>query len=524
MSSKNSYRIILVTPSQSINVTAGEHLGLAYIAAGLKYFGYNVEIIDGWLENLSSEKILNLILGGEHPLVVGFSSYASNMKEVTQIISMLKTQGVVFPFVAGGYGPTFHAEEYLREGFDFVIRGEGDNVFPQLCEYILNRNPPISEIPAVSYINQDNKICHNPPEQFSINLDSLPFPARDTIHFSILQKSPVNILSSKGCMGHCVYCSVHAFQNVTSKKWRQRSLENFVDEIEKIVSVYNVSHFRLVDDSLIEPPRDENWCKRFADEIEKRNLKIRLRGAIRANRVTDGIIRELKRAGFFYFSCGIENFASTALKRMGKGVTLDQNIQALEIFKKYGVSVEAGAILFDDSTTLEELWQNYNFMRQYYWTISKVFTIMYASHGTPFTRKILQKKIVTNEKHKLGNYLYPILDQKANLAYQALRYWSKYNIQLYDMSINPLRAKAISENEFELFYTLYKEIHKKELDILGNIFVWVKDGMPLAIIKKELKSYHKKNQNWYDNFEKRLKELYQLSDLVYKAKGNPFIC
>lgn len=521
---RNNNHVILVTPPQAIHVTAGEHLGLGYLAAGLRQIGYNVEIIDGWLENLSSQEIACRILDSERPLFVGFSSYSSNRQSVLEIVMILRENGANFPFIAGGYAPTFHPEEFLMFGFNFVVRGEGDKVLPQLCEHLQTGFPPLSELPAVSYIDKNNMIIHNPTNSVVTDLDSLAFPARDTIRFTIFRKNPVNILSSKGCMGHCAFCSIQTYQGISNgSKWRQRSICGFVDEIEKIVSDYGVSHFKVVDDSLIEYPRNAVWCKELADELEKRSLKIRLRCSIRANRVTDEVIKELKRAGFFSFACGIENFAPTALKRMNKEATLEQNIQALNIFNKYNVYVESGIILFDDHTTLQELWQNYKFMRQYPWTVSKIFSEMYAAQNTPFTKRLQRQNLITHEANHLGNYSYPILDPTAYKTYLSLKAWNKYHIQLYDMTINPLRAvRAIKESELELFHKLYMELHERELNIFGTILQWVTDDFPLDLIEEKLDRHREATLDWYDNFEKRLKDIYLLSQLNYETKENPF--
>ena len=93
------------------------------------------------------------------------------------------------------------------------------------------------------------------------DLDSIPFPSRDTINSVLERKSSVNILSSRGCMGHCKFCSVIAFQKLSSGEiWRQRSIKNFVDELE-LLNKQGVDFFKVIDDSFIEYPRDSDLFK-----------------------------------------------------------------------------------------------------------------------------------------------------------------------------------------------------------------------------------------------------------------------
>ena len=54
---KRRKKIILTTLSPDTHRTSEENLGLSYLASVLRKSGYNVEIIDGWLESLSDEEV-----------------------------------------------------------------------------------------------------------------------------------------------------------------------------------------------------------------------------------------------------------------------------------------------------------------------------------------------------------------------------------------------------------------------------------------------------------------------------------
>lgn len=516
--------VVLISPLQAIHVTAGEHLGIGYLAAGLRQQGFTVEVIDAWLERLEPDAISGRVMAGMPPLCVGFSAYPSNVQTIKDTLNVLRENGLRSPCVGGGYGTTFHADAFLDCGLDVVVRGEGDKVFPQLCEYFLSGQPHLSEIPSISYRNNDSITQDNLPAPTLADLDTLPFPSRDTIHLTIKQKNPVNILSSKGCMGHCTFCSIQSFQRRTGNtQWRQRSIASFVDEIERLVCSYGVTQFKVVDDSLIEPPRDAQWCARLANELERRRLNVRLRGSIRACRVTDEIAAELHRAGFFSFACGIENFSVTALRRMAKSATPEQNTRALESFRMHGLYVEAGAILFDDRTTLHELHVNYEMMRRFNWIIMKVFTEMYAASGTPFAERLHREHNGAPLELCLGNYRYSIHDPQALTVYQAMKSWCRFYPGLYDRAINPLRAfRAITPNTFSAFYELYLELHERELDVFGLVLDCVTDGMAPPHVERVIYRHFVDTQDWYEHFSIRLKDIYIASHLSYDAEDNPF--
>ena len=300
--------------------------------------------------------------------------YSSNYNEVVVVVdnnnnlekSILESLGIEdkdeleysellnkeLKIVCGGFGPTFYPEDYLNANADIVARGEGEETLVELAD-ALSKNMSIENIENISY-KKDGNIYHNPSKRLLDNLDKLPFPSREMIPVLKKKKSTVNMVTSRGCSGNCEFCSVISFFRLSKGKvWRTRSIENIVDEIEEL---YNkgITYIKMVDDSFIDGTRDEKWANDFANEIEKRDIKVKLRGQIRADKVTDNILYDLKRAGFFSFACGIENGSPTALKRMNKAATLEDNERALELFKKYNYLVQMGFILFDKESTINE--------------------------------------------------------------------------------------------------------------------------------------------------------------------------
>lgn len=525
---KNSPLIVLATPAPVSHRTAEENLGLGYLAAILREKEYRVSLIDGWLEALTPQEIAARILAlDQAPVLVGFSAYQSNMQKALETMSVLRAQGATYPIVAGGFGPTFHTEEFLKAGFDVVVKGEGEFALPQLCEHFIYGIPRLAQIPNISYPDhQTGEIHHNPLQPLPLDIDQFPFPARDTAPLAQKHRTPIHILSSRGCAAHCLFCSIVSFQKLAKgPTWRQRSIVNFVDELESLVN-RGYQHFKVIDDSFIEPPRDEAWCTQLADEIERRGLSVRLRGSIRADRVTDKIMAELKRAGFFAFSCGIENYSETALKRMAKSASVTQNREALDIFQKYGIYVQAGHILFDHSTTVDELWDNYYLMKHYHWTISKgIFSEMYAAQGTPYTKLLEHKGLVSSNEHHLGNYHYPIRDPQTLKVYSALKTWHKSHLFIYDKTIDPLSApKSLEAAELVLFHGLYLELHRQDLDFMASVLNQASDQIPSSEVEDYTQQQIQKTANWYADFGKRVEHAYQTANLDYQAVENPFIC
>ena len=272
--------VIFATAATASNKTAEENLGLAYLAAVCRKNNFEVEIIDGWLEDLSIEEVEKRILSKRKPLFVGFSCNQLNGSTAIEIVNSLKSKDYCVPFVAGGFAPTFNPEKFLNSGFDIVSIGEGEKTTLDLCNHFHTGKPNFEDIPSICYYNEKKLQFHK--ANIIQNLDTLPFPSRDTISYVINEKTPVNISTSRGCMSSCLFCSVSAFWNLcNAPKWRGRSVQNIVDEIEELYNL-GARHIKFVDDSFIESPRDEKWCNELANEINKRNLDIKLRITLKA--------------------------------------------------------------------------------------------------------------------------------------------------------------------------------------------------------------------------------------------------
>src|SRR5574344_834775 len=277
-------KIFLVTLSPKTHRTSEENLGIEYLKAALCSEGYDVEIIDAWLNELEVDEVFGRIMKEkDNILFIGISSYMSNTAPTIELIDKIKTVDSNIKIVCGGFGPTFYPQQYLQSQSDYIIRGEGEEAICELAKCISNNQEP-SGIKNIGYI-KNNEIILNNMRCLTDDLDSIPFPCRDTMNVVLEKKSSVNMVTARGCSGNCEFCSVISFFRLSNGKvWRTRSINNIVDEIELLYKS-GVTHIKMVDDSFVDGIRDEKWCRDFADEIEKRSIKIKLRGQIRADKI-----------------------------------------------------------------------------------------------------------------------------------------------------------------------------------------------------------------------------------------------
>jgi len=518
-------RIILTTLSPDTHRTSEENLGLAYLAAVLRKNGYNVEIIDGWIGGLTDEEVLNKIINSKDTDIVGISCYMSNNDKSIELAKRIRKINPNIKLMCGGFGPSFNPQKFVKDDiFDIAMIGEGEESIVEVCDYFTGiGSKQIEEIKGIVY-EKDGEIIRTPKRELIKDLDDLPFPARDTMKMARDRKSTVNILTARGCKGNCLFCSVNAFNKLSiGNKWRGRSVDSIVNELEQLQNM-GVKYIKVIDDSFLEMERDEKWAKELRDKIRERGIEVSLRGSLKADQVEDKKIGYLKEAGFHSFACGIENGSNTALKRMNKSASLEDNKRALDILEKNGIYVQAGFILFDDDTTFEELKENYEFLREYDWIITKgIFSEMFAADGTLYTEKLKKEdKIIKSDVY--DNNKYDISDPKVKLVYNALKRWHKSHMKLYDMVIDPISSpKAIDSIGEKEFYDLYYQLKLKDLDFMQMVLEKVENGISDKQLSERITSQIAQNSDFYERINRQGTNLCQKYGLNYDGKENPFI-
>lgn len=347
-------------------------LGLCYLAAVLRKEGHHVHLVDFEVE---PERELKF----EQYDLVGISSDTPRYRKALAIAKQAKEQGL--PVVMGGYHVTFLDEEALSTGLvDYVVRGEGEYILLELVDS-LEHDRDLSRVRGLSFMLK-GRYQRNPDAPFIDDLDALPFPARDLLpmdHYVTLSEGRpmTSIITSRGCPFNCSFCSVSRF---SGRRWRARSLDSILAEIEFLKSTYGFQSFSFVDDNFTLNPRR---VIQFTEKLKARNLNISWWCLSRVDTIVknEEMVKRMAETGAKTIFLGLESGSQEVLNNYDKKITLWQQRKAIEILKRYKIRVWGSFIIGNLRETKEMIKRTIDFARKFKLHISQ-FSILTPYPGT----------------------------------------------------------------------------------------------------------------------------------------------
>jgi anaerobic magnesium-protoporphyrin IX monomethyl ester cyclase len=162
------------------------------------------------------------------------------------------------------------------------------------------------------------------------------------------------ITTSRGCPFSCSYCSCAAF---SERKWRYRSPENVVDELE-VVYQEGYRECVFVDDNLTHKvSRVEEICRL----IDQRDIRMKFYCEGRASHAQLSLLKKMKDAGFNVIYFGAESASPKVLEFYKKKQDPERIAEAVANAKLAGMMVITSYILGAPVESKEEMKETLRF-------------------------------------------------------------------------------------------------------------------------------------------------------------------
>ena len=362
---KNKYKRIMLLRGPSLLDEGTIHakqihppLTLKYIQEILIRKKYQVEFIDCWVGSYEVEALTRIVLRLSIEIVVVWTSNYNDYW-ISNFASLVKEKRKDITIVVIGPDVSVCPQRYVSKDFlfDIVISGEAEKEVVNIIEKLnlcSNKQSLIKDYGA--------KLK---PRPFIVeNLDDLCFPrytAGEIKRYRLIYPLPVAkkmkwgfILSSRGCLHHCRFCSSYIRKSF-GKKVRFRSSGNVAREIEYLRGLgVNMISFED-DDFTLSKSHVLSICK----EMKKRNININWSCHARLDELDSELLQKMKDSGCILLIMGVESGSAKVLRRLNKfsqpEKVLTESSFLLKEAKSLGISTHLLFILGNPGEDIDDL-------------------------------------------------------------------------------------------------------------------------------------------------------------------------
>lgn len=351
-------KIALIAPPYPLEEAPSPPLGLTYVAAACEAAGATVRIFDFIVSRYTPEK-LAAALEDFKPDAVGSTAVTMNFRQAASILKDVKNYNPKIVTLMGGPHVSFDIETTLKNypELDLIVVGEGEQTLSELVPAL--RSPEEWDgIDGIAF-RKNGSIVTTQKRPLIENLDTVPTPARHLLPISryLALGYPVSIITSRGCPNKCIFC---LGRKMVGYKARFRSPELVVDEIEDILA-YGFTRINIADDLFT---ANKERVKALCGEIKRRGVNFVWSAFSRVNTVDREILEVMKDAGCDSVSFGIESGNQEMLKRIRKGITLDQAREATRVCKEAGIITHASFMVGLPGETKETMRETSRFAQE----------------------------------------------------------------------------------------------------------------------------------------------------------------
>ncbi len=392
-------------------------LALEYIAAYVEDL-VDIMILDTKAANLSLKQTKEKIEEFKPDLVGLTVPVTSAIDTVLSYAKIAKHSGCTT--VIGGWHPTLAVDRTLSSPWiDILVRGEGEFTFRELIE----KGSP-ENINGLSY-KANGKIIHNPDRPFLKNLDELRFPSRHLVKdydYKIFNMDCDAIETSRGCPQGCRFCSTPV---VYKRRWRARSVENIIKELEIISQNKKITDLFFVDDNiLVDMKRVGRLCIEIIrgkrEGKIKKNLRFFFQGRLDSMARYPKITKLMGIAGFWLVLVGVEATDDETLKIIDKGCKLENIKKGIQVLHESRILVMGNVIIGANlEDTIDDVFITIKRTRDLDLDLPS-FTLLTPFPSTGFYKEIKEKNLLLTEDYTKYNWLNPVI-KTHNLSSDALK-------------------------------------------------------------------------------------------------------
>ena len=336
-----SGRVLLINPARHF---IANHYGVGYLVPlGLVSIGgplidasFTVKLIDHDAYGWSFMRLIEEVRKFQADyILIGHSGSTAAHKTSLKTVHEIKKVHPNSKIIYGGVYPSYADRGILRDcnEIDYIVRGEGEQTILGLIRTLEN-NGDLQYVDGVTWRN-GNQIIANRSRTPIQNLDEYR-PGWELVDWSLYKMFGFNraagLQFSRGCTLTCSYCGQWMFW----KKWRHRSPENIVEQLNILKGEYGVNYVWFADENF---SADRDTVKRLLELIIEARLNLSLNiNMTAADVVRDADILPLyKAAGIDYMVMGVESLKDEVVTRIRKNNPFEISKEAVRLLRQNNI-------------------------------------------------------------------------------------------------------------------------------------------------------------------------------------------
>ena len=294
------------------------------------------------------------------PLMLCMTATSAHLDEVEEIARTAKQVAPAALRIIGGPHVSVAARDFLNHSeFQVACIGEGVETLSEIALLVSSvGKPDFSMIEGIAFKHGNGRVYTNPLRVPLFALDEYPFPS-DSLEFfrdpkpdlEENQNLLVYILSGYGCPHDCIFC---AQRRIHGRKIRERSAANIIKEISCLFA-RGFRKFAFVQETFLnQKKRIDSFCRL----IEDSGMQIEWTAEARADQLNYDQLKRMQSAGLRFIQIGVESGDPVLLKKIGKGIDLDQIIQLRNWCRQLKISTAFYLLVGLPGQDWQSLWRS----------------------------------------------------------------------------------------------------------------------------------------------------------------------
>ncbi len=339
--------IVLINTRPLAHVNRSEPLNLLALAAYLEANGLKPIIHDEVRPITNLDELLGKVK------YAGITANTCAYPRAVELNRRIKEQYPRVTTIVGGVHPTTMPDQALRDGFDIVVRDEGELA---LCAIL--RDGTREGIVSGEHIG-DQELYR--PARHLIDMDfykrmKLNEPQNSSLDFIEPANTPAaSMLATRGCPFSCIFC-----HNIwRHSRMRFMPVERVIEEIAFLKAQYGVGAIWFLDDHMF---IKKSWGMSLFQQLIESRLNVYWASSARADSMDEELLEAAARAGCRQLTIGVESGSDNVLKTLDKRASVAQNYEAIRRCRKYGIRTLSAIMLGNPGETRDDIRKTAEFL------------------------------------------------------------------------------------------------------------------------------------------------------------------